>query len=201
MIKVIAMLTKFNRSSKLILASYNNHCLAAKRCLHLTQKLAGAPHGEDPIKNFEDFKYPNQVSTFEHYKLPQELLDYEFNYPVCRDTMGIRWPGYWFKRKFVYVEEMEPELIVPDLDGFDLKPYVSYKTPDVDAKPLTAKKLFNLVYAGEIINDFKQNNVEEYKVTQEEIDEARLRAMQTGADLFEDYTLDGVRAPVEYIVK
>jgi len=30
--------------------------------------------------------------------------------------------------KFVLVPEMVPELIVPDLTGFELKPYVSYKT-------------------------------------------------------------------------
>lgn len=30
--------------------------------------------------------------------------------------------------KFVHVPEMVPELIVPDLSNFELKPYVSYKT-------------------------------------------------------------------------
>ncbi|KAI6229899.1 39S ribosomal protein L41, mitochondrial [Aphelenchoides fujianensis] len=33
--------------------------------------------------------------------------------------------------EFVRVPEMAAELVVPDLDGFDLKPYVSYRT-DVD---------------------------------------------------------------------
>lgn len=165
------------------------------RCLHTTPRLAGSPHGEDPIKNFEDFKWPNKVSTFEHYRLPQELLDHEYNYPVCRDTMGIRWPGYWFKRKFVYVKEMEPELVVPDLEGFDLKPYVSYRTEDITSVPFTAKHLFDSVYAGEIMRDFQEKQIEDYHVSQEEIDESRLKALQTGADLFEDYTLDGVRAP------
>lgn len=170
--------------------------VSIRRCLHLTRILEGAPHGEDPIKNFEDFKYPNQVSTFEHYRLPQHLLDHEYNYPVCRDTMGIRWPGYWFKRKFVYVQEMEPDLIVPDLTNFELKPYVSHQTEDVDTKPFTARDLFEFTYAKKIAQDFINNNVEEYKVTQEEIDEARLKAMQTGSDLFEDFTEDGVRADI-----
>lgn len=158
----------------------------------------GSPHGEDPIKNFEDFKVPNQVGTFEHYRLPKDLLDNEFNYPVCRDTMGIRWPGYWFKKKFVYVKEMEPELIVPDLTGFELKPYVSYRTEQVDTKPFTAKDLFNHVYAEGVEKAFKESQVETFEVPPEQIDEARLKAMQTGADLFEENPYDGVRAPVVY---
>lgn len=181
------------------LRSYRYWLVTSKRCLHSTPSLNGAPHGEDPIKNFEDFKYPNKVSTFEHYKLPQPLLDNEFNYPVCRDTMRVRWPGYWFKRNFVYIQEMEPELVVPDLNGFELKPYVSHRTEDIDVKPLTAKELFKTVYATKIIADFKENGIEEYKVTQEEIDQARLRAMQTGSDLFEDFAEDGVRAPIEFV--
>lgn len=175
--------------------------IITKRSIHLTRTLDGAPHGDDPVKNFMDFKYPNKVTTFEHYKLPQELLDWEFNYPVCRDTMGIRWPGYWFKRKFVYVKEMEPELVVPDLEGFQLKPYVSYRAEEVDTRPHTAKELFDNVYASQIKNDFEEKNVEDYDYSQEQIDEARLKAMQTGSDLFEDHTTDGVRAPVEWRVE
>lgn len=169
------------------------------RFFQTTQILEGKPHGEDFIKNFEDFKYPNKVSTFEHYKLPKELLENEYNYPVCRDTMGIRWPGYWFKKKFVYVKEMEPELVVPDLEGFELKPYVSYKAEDVETKPLTAKDLFDHVYADQMIEDFSTNDTQDYQVPQDEIDDARLKAMQTGSDLFEEHTYDGVRAPMEYV--
>lgn len=169
------------------------------RKFHQTKSLSGRPHGDDPIKNFTDFKWPNQISTFEHHKLPQDLLDHEFNYPVCQDTMGIRWPGYWFKRKFVYVAEMEPELIVPDLDGFPLKPYVSYRTEEVDTPPFTAKQLFDSVYADQIIDDFKKDKKTSFDVNQKHIDDARIKAMQTGSDLFEDYTYDGVRAPVEFI--
>lgn len=174
-----------------------NHDIT-QRSFSTTARLAGSPHGEDPIKNFEQFKWPNKVSTFEHHKLPQELLDNEFNYPVCRDTMGIRWPGYWFKRKFVYVKEMEPEIVVPDLRVFELKPYVSYRADEIDTKPFTAKDLFDAVYKDKIVNDFEQNNVEDYTVEQEEIDKARLEAMQTGSDLFEEDPLDGVRAPLTH---
>lgn len=169
---------------------------SSSRLLHTTRMLAGKPHGEDPVKNFEEFKYPNQVSTFEHYRLPQALLDYEYNYPVCRDTMGIRWAGYWFKRRFVYVKEMEPELVVPDLEGFKLKPYVSHRTEETTVREFTAKDLFDAVYQGQLVNDFKEGK--EFTVSPEEIDKARLKAMQTGADLFEENPVDGVRAPPEY---
>lgn len=168
--------------------------------LHTSQTLLGAPHGEDPIKNFMDFKYPNKVGTFEHYRLPKHLLEEEFNYPVYRDTMGTRWPGYWFQKKFVYVQEMEPELVVPDLEGFELKPYVSYRAEEVQTEPFTAKELFESVYEDSIIEDFENNKLDEYNVSPEEIDDARLKALQTGADLFEDRTLEGVRAPIEYVV-
>lgn len=156
---------------------------------------------EDPIKNFEDFKVPNKIGTFEHRRLPQSLLDYEYNYPVCRDTLGIRYPGYWFKRKFVYVKEMEPELVVPDLTDFELKPYVSYRTPDINTEPLTAKSLFDQVYAGKVEKAYKEDNVETIDVPEDQIDQARLRALQTGSDLMEVSPRDGVRAPLEYTME
>lgn len=155
---------------------------------------------ENPVQNFTDFKVPNRIGMFEHYRLPKELLDHEYNYPVCRDTMGIRWPGFWFKKKFVYVQEMEPELIVPDLTGFELKPYVSYRTEEVDTKPFTAKELFEEVYASKVERAYLEKSVEHLDVSQEQIDAARLSAMQTGADLFEETPFDGVRAPLEYIM-
>lgn len=171
------------------------------RCLHITPCLKGRPHGDDPVKNFDIFKWPNEVSTFEHYKMPQELLDNEFNYPICRDTMGIRWPGYWFRRKFVYVKEMEPELVVPDLTDFKLKPYVSYKTEEVDTPPFTAKTLFDAVYAPEIRKQFENNQLEKLELDQQNVDKARIEAMKVGSDMFEDHTIDGVRAPFRFIKK
>jgi len=170
------------------------------RCFYTAPNVYGPDRGLDPIKNFTDFKWPNKVTTFEHYKMPQDLLDHEFNYPICRDTMGIRWPGYWFKRKFVYVKEMEPELVVPDLNGFELKPYVDYAVEDIDTKQFTAKQLFDSVYAPAIKNVFEESGTETFEVSSENIDEARLKALQTGADLFEEHNIDGVRAPMDYQV-
>lgn len=60
--------------------------------------------------------------------------------------------------KFVLIKEMIPEFIVPDLTDCDLKPYVSYKVPDVSQAPLTAKDLFDACYAKKIIEEFNKEN-------------------------------------------
>ena len=39
---------------------------------------------------------------------------------------GVRHPEHW-----EHIPEMVPELVVPDLDGFKLKPYVSYRTKEI----------------------------------------------------------------------
>ena len=64
-----------------------------------------------------------------------------------------RHAAYW-----EHVPEMVPELVVPDLEDCDLKPYVSYATEDVYQEELTSKDLFNVIYGRKIIEDFKQNN-------------------------------------------
>ncbi|KAM4695839.1 large ribosomal subunit protein mL41 [Rhinophrynus dorsalis] len=58
--------------------------------------------------------------------------------------------------KFVKVKEMVPELVVPDLKGFKLKPYVSYKAPPGTEEPMTAQKLFVEVVAPPIEMDIKE---------------------------------------------
>ncbi|CAG9819553.1 unnamed protein product [Phaedon cochleariae] len=80
---------------------------------------------------------------------------------------------------------------MPDLTDFKLKPYVSYKAPDVVQTEFTAEDLFSVVYASKIIKDFKEGKLdenghslepsEEEKMTAEE---ARNKAKQTGSDIF-----------------
>ncbi|XP_044124394.1 39S ribosomal protein L41-A, mitochondrial-like [Bufo gargarizans] len=70
-------------------------------------------------------------------------------------------------KKFVRVKEMVPEFIVPDLSGFKLRPYVSYKVPAVTEEKMTAKKLFLETAAPAIQKDiesgtFDPNNLEKY---------------------------------------
>lgn len=57
--------------------------------------------------------------------------------------------------KFVQVREMVPELVVPELAGFRLKPYVNYRAPAGADAPLTAEQLFRDVAAPAIERDFR----------------------------------------------
>lgn len=57
--------------------------------------------------------------------------------------------------KFVVVKEMVPELVVPELAGFKLKPYVNYRAPAGTDTPLTAEQLFREAVAPAVEKDFK----------------------------------------------
>lgn len=70
-------------------------------------------------------------------------------------------------KKFILIKEMVPEFVVPDLEGFKLKPYVSYRAPEGSEPPMTAKQLFTEVVAPRIEKDVKEgtfdpNNLEKY---------------------------------------
>lgn len=67
----------------------------------------------------QDREFPELSPKFKHEN-PEELR----KYTGARDT------GYVdpVSGKFIAVEDMCPELIVPDLRGFRLRPYVSYQT-------------------------------------------------------------------------
>lgn len=70
-------------------------------------------------------------------------------------------------RKFIPVREMIPQFVVPSLEGFNLKPYVSYKTPEGTEKCMTAEELFTQVVAPQIERDieagtFDQEQLEKY---------------------------------------
>lgn len=72
-----------------------------------------------------------------------------------------------------------------------MKPYVSYRAPDVTQAPFTAKDLFNVVYAKKIIEDFKASKLDENGQPLEPSDnekmtaeEAKIKARQTGSDMF-----------------
>ena len=80
---------------------------------------------------------------------------------------------------------MEPELIVPDLEDFNLKPYVSYRAKDINTPEFTARDLFEKVYAGEIVDKMMKDEPVEVKVDQKEILEAKLKALRPNADLME----------------
>ncbi|XP_070614290.1 large ribosomal subunit protein mL41 [Erythrolamprus reginae] len=58
-------------------------------------------------------------------------------------------------RKFRLVKDQVPILMVPDLTGFKLKPYVSYRAPAGSEPPLTARTLFQRYAAPLIEKDVK----------------------------------------------
>lgn len=60
--------------------------------------------------------------------------------------------------KFVTVKAMIPEFVVPNLEGFKLKPYVSYRTPAGTEPPVTAESIFAEVVAPQIKRDFEEGN-------------------------------------------
>ncbi|KAM4615698.1 large ribosomal subunit protein mL41 isoform 1-T2 [Polymixia lowei] len=59
-------------------------------------------------------------------------------------------------KKFVPIQAMIPQFVVPNLEGFKLKPYVSYRAPAGTEPPLTAESLFAEVVAPQINKDFDE---------------------------------------------
>ena len=86
---------------------------------------------------------------------------------------------------------MIPELIVPSLEGFTLKPYVSYKAEGITEPEFTAQDLFDVVYSKKIKEDFEKGQLDENgeplnpseyeKLTPQQ---AKDEAGKTGSDLF-----------------
>jgi large subunit ribosomal protein L41 len=101
-------------------------------------------------------------------------------------STGIRHPAF-----YEHIPEMIPELIVPDLQDCNLKPYVSYRTADIYQEELSSKDLFNIIYGRKIVEDFKSgkldadgNSLEPSTVELLSPEQAEFLARQTGADLF-----------------
>ncbi|KAI5705630.1 hypothetical protein M8J76_002837 [Diaphorina citri] len=101
------------------------------------------------------------------------------------------------------VVETIPELIVPNLEGFNLKPYVSYRTNEIQTPEFTAKDLFIEVYAEKINKDFEANKLDEdgnpLQPSDNELltpEEAEIRARKTGSDLFDQEVDVGDRTQI-----
>ncbi|XP_065571645.1 large ribosomal subunit protein mL41-like [Artemia franciscana] len=102
---------------------------------------------------------------------------------------GERQVGYKVGNKVVPVAEMIPEIIVPNLEGCELKPYVSYRAPEVVTNEFKAEDLFNAVYYEKIVKDFKEGKLSENGESLESNEkltavQAEIRARQTGSDIF-----------------
>ncbi|CAK6959648.1 S ribosomal protein L41%2C mitochondrial [Scomber scombrus] len=58
--------------------------------------------------------------------------------------------------KYLTLRAMIPEFVVPDLEEFKLRPYVSYRTPKGTEPPVTAESLFAEAVAPQIKKDFDE---------------------------------------------
>lgn len=102
---------------------------------------------------------------------------------MCSLDRGVQIPGYFDPKtkKFIYVSEMVPEIVVPrDLEKcdvingnysisqslflilneiyfifFKLKPYVAYNVPPIENEPLDAKQLYKQTIEPDIIKNFE----------------------------------------------
>lgn len=140
-------------------------------------------------KNFRKFYVPSELRGTKRFrenqlKKPHPLI------PI--DKRGVR--DTTIEDDYgnvIEIPEMIPELIVPDLKDFDLKPYVSYRTADLRQSEFTADDLFNAVYSNKIVEDWNKKQLNEdgtSKTPSEDellgAEEAWLRARKTGSDIF-----------------
>nr|SVE77988.1 EOG090X0IZW [Daphnia lumholtzi] len=102
-------------------------------------------------RNFKKFPIFNKRGTRE-FKARQAKNPHP-DVPI--HTYGVRPIGYKAGTSFVKINELIPEIIVPDLTGFKLKPYVSYRVNHIVQPPMTPEELFGSVYVKKITEDFK----------------------------------------------
>lgn len=151
-----------------------------QRCISTTTPLDGK-------RNFRKFLVYNKRGT----RVVKEAQRKMLNPPVAVHKRGVRDTGEYVEGKYHEIPEKIPEIIVPNLEGCKLKPYVSYKAPEVIQSEFTTIDLFNSVYSKKIIEDFKQGKLNEdgSPVEPSEIErltpeQALLRARKTGSDIF-----------------
>ncbi|XP_031628770.1 39S ribosomal protein L41, mitochondrial [Contarinia nasturtii] len=155
----------------------------ARRCVSTSSVLASK-------KNFRKFYIPPEVRGTRMFREQQKTDKRHPQIPLetygARETTIIDENG-----NEVEVAEKIPELVVPDLKEFELKPYVSYRAAEFQQSEFTAEDLFNAVYSNKIVDDWnkKQLNPDGTPVTPSEDEllepeEAYLRARKTGSDIF-----------------
>lgn len=89
--------------------------------------------------------------------------------------------------KFLPIRAMIPEFVVPNLEGFKLKPYVSYRSPRGTLPPVTAQSLFAEVAAPRIKKD-----IEEGTFSEDQLEKYGFESTQEGK-LFKLYPKNYVR--------
>ncbi|KAB7505142.1 39S ribosomal protein L41, mitochondrial [Armadillidium nasatum] len=134
------------------------------------------------------------TKTGRTYTLTKTFSNASRYVPICSifPDRGDRPVGFEDEKGRVKViPEMIPDIIVPNLENFPLKPYVSYRVPDVTQSEFTPQDLFYAIYSKKIAEDYKKGLLdedgnpkepsEEEELTEEE---ARLLALKTGSDIF-----------------
>lgn len=59
---------------------------------------------------------------------------------------GVRNPGFHTRKAgYIIAQRKVPQFVVPDLTGFELKPYVSMKAPKTSSPELTAEDLLKSI--------------------------------------------------------
>ncbi|XP_046998626.1 39S ribosomal protein L41, mitochondrial isoform X2 [Schistocerca americana] len=157
-----------------------SNCVAMQ-CRFLS--LSSTSYGK---RNFRKFLLHNKRGTRLFKKAQTEKPDPDI--PIYH--YGVRPIGYKKDNRFIMVPEMIPELVVPDLTNFKLKPYVSYAAPDVIQSEFTARDLFDAVYRRKIVEDFKNGKLDSsgnpLEPSPEEAltaDEAKNKARSVGNDI------------------
>ncbi|XP_073848874.1 mitochondrial ribosomal protein L41 [Musca autumnalis] len=155
--------------------------ISCRRSISTTSPLEGK-------RNFRKFLVYNKRGT---RVVKEAQRKNPLDAPVPIHKRGVRDTGVYVNGKYVEIPEKIPELIVPDLEGCKLRPYVSYKAPDVIQSEFTSLDLFNAVYSKKIIDDFKEGKLKEdlspVEPSENEMlnaEEALLRARKTGSDIF-----------------
>lgn len=173
------------------LASFRISVEFTRRCISTSSALASR-------KNFRKFYIPSEVRGTRQFRERQLSDNPNTNFPLekygARDTTIRDDNGH-----LVEIPEMIPEMIVPDLKDFDLKPYVSYRATEFTQTEFTAEDLFNAVYSNKIVEDWnkKQLNEDGSPKNPNEVEslgpeEAFIRARKTGSDIFEGKPRNGV---------
>lgn len=155
-------------------------CLILRRCISTTC----VSHGK---QNFRKFLLYNKRGN---RAFKQARKDPNYDIPI--DTRGVRATGHYKGQKWIDIPEKIPELVVPSLEGFNLKPYVTYRAIEPESEDeFTAQKLFDAVYAPKIKMDFLNNKLDpdgrSLEPSKEETmtpKEAQTLADKTGTDLF-----------------
>lgn len=138
-------------------------------------------------KNFRKFLLINKRGTREFKERQRKNPDPDI--PI--DRRGVKNTGVYINGNYREISEMIPEIIVPDLTDCQLFPYVSYKSPEVVQSAFTSLDLFNAIYSSKIVEDLKNEKLNDDCLPKEPSseeqlspDEAWIAARKTGSDIF-----------------